>query len=433
MSQTKKALKKIASGEEYKTLVEAVEEANYEAISSSYRQILELLEEEKRKRRKQIESLPRKNKEETWQKFLSAFDLATKRILPLWHQINSELQKRKVMEGEVFGFGSKGDPLVKTPEGRIVVLRDSRLKEGERVRFKVVSEGEKIGFGKVFELTPDSLYFIFTQDVRERLRNSLNLAKDRFKACLESLNEGQLPDLKEPLKGLEEVEKLASELHGEERERIIGQVLGYRKRLLKAAGTKLMFDLISQEEEKEIENFYQHEQEQKTKALSAPGLFRRHTFEAVKRELFIGDKLQRYSEVLKEMEERLDSMDSALELLEFKSRIKEAYPKAKRYLEKMDQLFDSLVKKTKQVTDSLAEKGVSEPEEIRSAIKDAFSEKTLLAEFRKVFRSAEEFFALRGALLELRKRVGNPDSSLSEAAIRPYLRLKVSQAFKDKD
>lgn len=431
MSQTKRILKEIASSEDYQALATAMERVDYEAMFASYRRISQLLSEGKRKIEESLQNLPVQNRDEHRDKFLRAFELATERMLPLWHQLNSELIKKKVMEGEVFDFGKKGDPLVKRPEGTIVVLPGSKLEKGERVRFRVVQEAEKLNFGQVFDLNPQSFYLLITEEAREKIRNSLALIGDRLKTSQQPWNEGSLSELGELLQKLEEIKKLSSKLQAEDRERVAAQVAKHRKRLLQGASMRLMSDFTSQQEEREIENFYQDSHQEKTKALLALGLFRRHTYEATREKLFLGDSPEGYTEVLSQMENKVDSMDSAIELLKLKSAIDEVYPKAKGYFEKMDRLFENLTQRAKQVADVLSNKEVVDPEEVYRTIKNAFSEEVLFLELRKAFRSSKEFLSLRGAFTELNRWLRNQETISSEAAFRPYLHHKVLQAFGD--
>lgn len=431
MSQTKRILKEIASSEDYQALATAMERVDYEAMFASYRRISQLLSEGKRKIEESLQNLPVQNRDEHRDKFLRAFELATERMLPLWHQLNSELIKKKVMEGEVFDFGKKGDPLVKRPEGTIVVLPGSKLEKGERVRFRVVQEAEKLNFGQVFDLNPQSFYLLITEEAREKIRNSLALIGDRLKTSQQPWNEGSLSELGELLQKLEEIKKLSSKLQAEDRERVAAQVAKHRKRLLQGVSMRLMFDFTSQQEEREIENFYQDSHQEKTKALLALGLFRRHTYEATREKLFLGDSPEGYTEVLSQMENKVDSMDSAVELMKLKSAIDEVYPKAKGYFEKMDRLFENLTQRAKQVADVLSNKEVVDPEEVYRTIKNAFSEEVLFLELRKAFRSSKEFLSLRGAFTELNRWLRNQETLSSEAAFRPYLHHKVLQAFGD--
>lgn len=426
MSQTTKLLKEIASGEEYKALAAAMERADYEATLEPYLRVSSLLEEKRREAEERLASLPMGNREKTRQDFVQAFSLAIPKVLPVFHQISSELARRRIGEGEVLGSGRKGDPLVRTPEGRVIVLTGapSPLKEGERVRFTVVREAEKMGFGKVFEFTPQTFYSVLTEDIREKIRNSFVSIRGRWK----SLNQDSFAGLGELLRELGEVEKLASGLKTGEREEIAARAQEHKKRLLDSAATGLMFASISGEEEKETAAFYPDE-EQRSKALAAVGLFRHHRYEAVKRELFWGDNLRNYGEVLAQVEGNIDSMDSAMKSLEFRSAVREAYPRARKYVRKMDQLFQSLEERAREMAEGLAKDGVDEPEKIQSAIRDAFSGEALLSELRKVFSRPEEFFTLREALVELKQKMGDPEIAAAEALFKPYLRHKVSPAF----
>ena len=123
MSQTRKTLKKIASTDQYQALVTAVKEADYETIVSSYIKLSQLLEEAEREIEGKIQSLPRRNKGEDYKRFRTAFAARIRMVLPQWYWVDSELRERGVVEGEVFGFGSKGDPIVRTAEGRVVALK----------------------------------------------------------------------------------------------------------------------------------------------------------------------------------------------------------------------------------------------------------------------------------------------------------------------
>ncbi|MFC1860813.1 hypothetical protein ACFLYL_00835 [Chloroflexota bacterium] len=427
MSQTKTVLKQIASGEEYQTLTTAIEEGNYEAICKSYLRIGELLKEAQKDIEAKIESLPRRNKDEERQKFQEAFDIRARTVLSQWYWVESELRERKVMEGTVIGVGGKGDPLVRSSEGRIVVVTGAELQEGEKVIFRITGESEKVDFGVVFELTPESFYDILTQESQRALRNALGSFNNRLRAFLQDTS--HLHELGDLLHELEEIKKLTAKLQPEEKDRVMTQVMQYRSRLLNHACVNLMFDHISQEEVNEIEAFYQGDEQQKAEALSAPGLFRRQTHEAIKKELFSGDEIRGYSDVLSQLEEDIDSMHSAMEVMQFKTKIEDAYPGAKRYLENMDRLFGRLVEKSRQVAFTLTENTTSDINDIHSAIRDAFSGENLMSEFRRIFRNPSEFTSMRGALEELWTRFSESDGTVTEAAFKPYLRQKMEQAF----
>lgn len=428
MSNTTKILKEIAASEEYKALADAIEQAEYETVCSAYSSILKKIDSGKEMIQKGFENLPPRSRGEHKGKFQQSFYLAVERLLPLWHQLDQALAKSGVMEGEVFGFGKKGDPLVRTPGGSLVALRSTGLEEGSQVKFVVVHEGEKISIGKVFELNPHSFYTLLTQEPRERIKRSLASVEDQLKDRQWYLDEDYFIRIKEILSELDEVREMLSNFNPRERERVIAQVQEYRKRLLYDVSVRLMFDFLSQQEEKAIEDFYRNGNEEKEKALSALGLFRRHTYEAAEKFLQ-NDNPEEYGQSLDNIDEEIDSMDSAIKLLDFKAAIDRAYPKAKSYLEKMDRLFDRLTKRVWQVTDSLPETGPVEAEEIHQAVKNTFNEDALFIELRKSFRSSSEFFSLRGAFNELNKKLGDQESILAEAAFRAYLDHIIPRAF----
>ena len=123
----------------------------------------------------------------------------------------------------------------------------------------------------------------------------------------------------------------------------------------------------------------------------------------------------------------MDSMDSALKLMDFEAKIDEVYPAARKYLERMDRFFQMLTQKANQLADNLSE---SSEYEIQRIIEGAFSEQVLSAELNQVFRSPDEFFSLRRALAELRARLDETESITAEAALEPYLRKTISVAIK---
>lgn len=428
MSNTKKILKEIASGVEYKELADAIEQADYDVIFDSYMRISNLINSGKEKIEKGIESLPVRSRVERLDKFRQSFDLAVERTLPLWYQLNQTLTKRQIMEGEVFGFGKKGDPLVRTPGGTLVALRGSKLEEGSRVRFIVEHKGEKISIGRVFDLNPQAFYTLITQESRDAIKRSLAAIEDLLKTGQELLKEGSFSQLGELLVELEEVKNLPPTFKPEERERIIAQALRYRNRLIYDIGVRSMYNFLSQKEEKEIEEFYHDRLEEKNKALSALGLFRYHTYEAAEK-LVIDDKPEEYGQALSEIEDEIDSMESAMKLMDHKAAIDRAYPKAKSYIKKMKRIFDRLTRSVGQVVDALPEGGIVEPEEIQLAIKNAFNDDTLFVELRKAFRTSQEFLSQRGAFSELIRKLGDEESIAAETAFRSYLNHKISQAF----
>ncbi|MBM4400949.1 MAG: hypothetical protein FJ045_03255 [Crenarchaeota archaeon] len=425
MSQTSKLLKRIASSEEYRALEAGVKSIDPQAVFNSYTQISKLMEEAEAEALEKIKNLPRQDKEPDLQQFRSAFDSRSRTMIPQWYGIEAELKKRKIMNGKVSGVGSKGDPLVKTSEGRVVVIAGATLKEGEKVRFIVVSEGDKVDFGRVFELTPDTFYSILTQDKRDEVRNSFNSIKGKVDHYLRSRDANQVSELSQLLKELEGFREFASQLTGEEKERNLAWVTTQRKGLLKVSMPRLVFDFLSKQEGKEIEK--QGDSQQIARAMSAPGLLRYQAHLALKTQLLGGEKPKGYSELVDKLQQDMGSMDSALKLMDFEAKIDEVYPAARRYLERMDRFFQRLAQKANQLADSLSE---SKDYEIQRVIEEVFSGQALSAELKQVFRSPDEFFSLRRALAELRARLGDTESILAEAALESYLRQTMNVAIK---
>ncbi len=429
MSQAKNTLKKIASSEEYRNLEAAIKELNAQAIFSSYVSISGLLEEAEKEILENIQKLPRRNKDLDLQQFRSAFAARTLTMLPGWHWVDAELKRQKIMEGKVFGLGTKGDPLVKTQEGKVVVVSGATLKEGDKVRFKVITEGPKISFGRVVELTPETFYLILTEDIREGIRNSLSTLGERINTHAQSTAENKLAELSQLLQELEGVRENAAKLGETERAAITSRVQFYRNRLLKTSLGKFVLDFLTRREEKEITDYCQGDQQQIAKALSSPGLFRYQAHVSVKAALLAGDKPKGYGETVNELEKNLNSMDAALQLMDFKAKIDGIYPMAKSYLERIDRLFGRISVKAEQLVASLAEGKAHDASEIQAAIEEAFSPAALATEIRGVFRSLGEFFELREALTEMRGMLGDAESKSNEAILEPYLRGIVASAF----
>jgi hypothetical protein len=433
VSQTTKALKVIASGEDYGALAAAIESVNYEAMFSSYMGISELLEKDKQRIEEGIKNLPVQNRQEHQDKFQRAFELAIRRILPLWHELDSQLKSGLAMtntlEGEVFGSGKKGDPLVKTPEGVIVVLTGSKLEIGERVRFRVVQQTDRLSFGRALDLNAQSFYMLITQEAREKVRDSLALIGQRLSMVEGICDEDSVPDMGEILRDLRDAMSLSTPLQAEERKRIAAQVSRHRKTLLFNTGVRLMYDSISKREEMEIEGFYRDGDEQRSKALMALGLFRRCTYDAARQQLFRGGEPEGYAEILNEMSDKLDSMDSAVEYMEFKSAVDDVYPRAKEYIDKMDRVFSDLDDRLRRLIDALSHEDVADPGQLRLAIEEAFSEELLFAELRRAFRTSKNFLSSRGTFMELNRKLKNEEALSAEAAFKPYLHHKISQVF----
>lgn len=432
MSHTSKTLKSIAMGEDYKALVTAIEKGDYQTLYDSYMRVAKLLEEAEKQIQDKIESLPRRNKDEDREKFRTAFQLRSKTTLPQWHWLKSEINKQKITEAQVIGLGKKGDPLAKTPEGRIVVLSGSQAKEGDKVTIRVMTGGEKLDFGSVFELTPESFYFILNSDTLQQVRDSLDSMRERVEHYLGNINECHLAKLGELLVELEKVRELSPKLQEGERERVIAKIMAYRKRLLNSSMEKLVFEYLASEEEKEIRDIYKNDEQQIASALSAPGLLRRQSYEAIKGGLFTGEELRGYSEVLDKMGGTLDTMSSAIAFMDFKAGFEGVKPKLQTYIEKMDRLVSGLLFRSRQLTRTLVNDETSSTEGLESKVKEAFSAGVLASELRRAFRNTEEYLDLRGAFLTFKEKLGDKEAVAAETAIRPYLRQKMAQVFGNK-
>ncbi len=431
MSQASKALNKIAASEEYKALDEAIKAANWETMAKSYVRLGGLMEEEKKQILEKINSLPRQNKDEDCEKFQAAFAIRASITLPQWYWLDSQLKEAGVMEGEVFGFGTLGDPLVRTREGRVVVIRGNTLEKGAKIRFKVVTEGPKLDFGRLIELTPEYFSSLLNREARTGIKKSFDAVEECLKNRSIELNESGLSQLSELLKGLEEARELANKLEAVEREATVARILAYRKRLLNEYGVKLAFEFMSREETREIVEACQGDGQQVASALAASGFFRYQAHQALRARLLTGEGLKGYSEILKNLESKVDSMDAALELMEFQSGVEKVSPSAKAYLERIDRLFDRLNRKAREVALAIAEGRISS-QDINSAIREAFSGAALGVELRRTFRSAGEFAALRGALADLMTMLGDSAGIAAESAIKPYLTRKIASAFEEK-
>jgi len=433
MSQTSKVIKDIATGEVYTQLTTAIEQNDYKSMYEAYVQIDAQLEEGKGKIEEGIDNLPVRNIREHREKFLKSFEQATVRMLPLWHQIRRQLEKgmesNGVLEGEIFGAGKKGDSLVKAPDGAVVVLGGSKIEPGKRVKFTIMQEAGKVKFGRIFNLEPQNFYLTVTQETRDKTRAMLASIEDAVATFHERLQEDPWPELGKLLEDLEEIKSLTSSLQTEERRRIFNQISRHRRTLIHQSGTRFMFKYIAEREESEIEEFYQDGQEERDRALAALGLFRRYTYDSVKQEILSGEKPEGYIEIVSQMNEEVDSMDSAMRLLDFETAMEEVHPRAKGYLERMDRFFENLAQKARRVTETLAEKGITDHEEIRQAIETAFTPEVLLRELRYTFKGSRDFISSRKAFLELNRMLRNEEAVAAESTFRPYLNHKVQQAF----
>lgn len=431
MSQVKKILKRIAVSDEYKNLVDAIEKGDCANILSSYEQVSNLIDKMEEEVKSGIEKLARRNKGEEYQKFQLAFAQRAITALPQWHWLSSELKKRNIMRGEVIDFGRKGDPLVKTAEGRVVVISGATLKKGEKIWFKVIAQGEKFDFGKVFELTPDLFYFILTQDTQEKIRNSFTSIQGLISKCLERREKIELTELSGLLRQLEDIRNLVSEskLREEDKKEVISKVLEYRRKLLKAAIPKLAFQFLSQFEENAINELCSNNKQQVSKALSSLRLLCYETHNLIKAKLISNEWLKRYQEIVEKLEKNLNSMATVIKLLELKAEIKELYPLAEEYIQKMDRFFQNLSERAVTVSLTLAEDRVYDIENIYSVIKNTFSITQVCSELRKVFNSSEEFFTLRGALSKLIRKLEGTQDIWDDGILKPYINQIVTLAF----
>lgn len=407
-------------------MIKAIESADYEAIASNYQQLSKLIEEKKKYILEQIESLPRQNMEENRQQFLNAYSTRLDTTLPQWYRLNSLINEQKITEGDIIDTGSKGDPIVKTPEGKTVIISGIKAEKGTRIKYKITSQGAKVDFGRFIDMNADFFYTLLNQDALGNIQSSFNSVDAYLKTGPEKFTPEVLREL---LTNLETTREIANNLKLEEKERINGKVLAYRKILLTDYGIKLAIDFIAHKEENEIAELSNGDAQKLALALSSPGLFRRQTFQVLKNELFAGNKLRGYDEILSNMESNLDSMDVALKLMEFKTDVEELEPQVRAFLGKMDELFMRLNNKALNTIYAIAEDKVVNISEIQGKVENAFSELFLDAELKKVFRSPNEFFTLREALAKLRAALGNNNSLPSESAIKPYLKQKIKMAF----
>ncbi len=427
MSQTSKTLKKIASSEEYKSLATAVEQSDYETVFTAYNQVAALLEEARREVRQKIDALPRENRDEDYHRFQQAFISRCKTELSQWHRIDSELKRQKVMEGEIFGLGSRGDPMAKTSGGRVVIIRGADLKEGDKVTFRIVAEGGKVDFAHPLELNPSSLYRLLNQDTWDNIGERLNSVRESLKGGLRG--EDKLEELSQALNQLEEVKPLAADLKDEDKEKTLSKVSFYRKRLLATCMESLALEFISRREEEDIRQLCQSDAQAEERALKAPGLFRCQAHRDLKARLQSKSDPQDYGAALDEMQANLDSMGAALEMLDFKDKIERLRPTAYKYLEKMDGLFRGLSQEATRLAVRLGEGDICQADDIRTEVEKAFSTEALCAHMRQAFRKAEEFRYLRGALDDLINQTGDGSVKNEEAALKPYLDRITEAAF----
>lgn len=429
MSHTAKTLKSIANGEEYKALCTAIETRDYQTLYNAYTKLTQLLVDAEQEIAGKIENLPRRNKDEDRQKFQAAFAFRSRTAVPQWHWLKSEIQKQNILDGVVVSMGKKGDPMTRTPDGRLVVLTGSQAKEGDKITFTVVSEGLKIDFGKQFELTPDAFYFLLNQEVNQQVRDSLDEVQKKLESFPGDNDDDNLSMMDEILKTLEEVKELAPKLLDIERERILNRIATYRRRLLSPIVEKLALDAVNQEEEKAIKELCNGDEGQAAMALAAPGLYRLVTLKTFKEQLFDGEQLRDYDTMLREKEKNMDTMESALKFEELKAGFSNLVPKARLYVDRMERLQQRIQVKARQLINTVVDDKSSNAEAVLGKIGEAFSEKALGNELRRVFRSPEEFFDARGATMDLKTKMGDTQCAAAEAVLKPYLRQRVNQVF----
>ncbi len=352
---------------------------------------------------------------------MAAFAAHQVTVLPQWHWLDSLLKEQRIFEGEVIGFGSKGDPLAKTSEGKIVVLAGSALAKGAWVMFQVTGQTRNVDFGKVFKLTSDGLYRIISRDMLGRIGTSLDSVKERIHKCPARPDEDGFNKLSELLTALEGVRELALRLRAGHRKKSLDRIIAYRKMLLNESGVNLIFELLSREEEMEIRESCQGNEHRVALALSAPGLLRYQAHEALKAGLFAGEDLRMCVEIQEKLRDEPYSLDTALELAELKWRTERVYPVAKSYMEKMDALYARFQIRAREVSSVIAEDRICSVEDMRRTFQQAFSDAYVATELRQVFQSLDEYHSLRAGLAELRSVLGDEKSMAAESALQPYL------------
>jgi predicted RNA-binding protein with TRAM domain len=308
MSQASKAIKEIAAGQEYTSLVQATEKSDYEAITNAYRQLANLLEEKKKAILEQIDSLPKQNAEENRQQFLTAFTQRMESSLPQFYKLFKLISEQKIAEGEVFDTGSKGDPIIRTPDGKTVIVSGVKAEKGVRIKYKVTNEGQKFDFARAVELNADFFYTMLNQEITGRIQEAFNAVEARMRSGTQEITPNSLNEL---LAGLEKARETACGLKTAEQEQTNGRILALRKRLLGDYGIRLAFDFIAREEEKEIRTLYAGDEQKASLALAAPGIFRRQGYYAFKNGLFAGRNLKGKEEIQKTLESNVETMDSA--------------------------------------------------------------------------------------------------------------------------
>lgn len=433
MSQVDKILKGISASEEYKALAAAIDKNDYEAIGKAYSQVAVLLADGKKQVLEKLQALPRRNKEQERLNFEAAYSRRLSSDVPAWHRISSLLKEKGVAEGEVYATGKKGDPLVRSSEGRLVVVSGSTAQPGTKVLYRVETKGDKLDFGREVKLDADFFYVLLNGDTLDATRKTLDGLEARTRAVFAQAGKLDVQELSQLLTGLDGVKNSSDKLRESEKVKYLGRVHFLRRRLLDDWVARSIFDFLASEEEREIAELCLPDEQAKERAMSAPGLFRRQAHEALKEQLLAGQEIKGYSDALTELEKNLDSMDAALKLMEFKSGIDEAVPLAKQYVERMDRVFDSIKRRARRVAAAMAENGIYSAQDIDAAIREEFSGSALCSELRAAFRSAQDFNEMRDALTKLQAMLSNKESAALESAIKPYLTRKTGLAFRSRN
>ncbi|MDO8473286.1 MAG: hypothetical protein Q7T05_05645 [Dehalococcoidia bacterium] len=429
MSQVDKILKNIASSEDYKALAASVEKNEYESIGKSFSQVAAQMAESKKQVIEKLQALPRHNRDDEQRNFEAAFARRIDTDLPAWHKINALLKEKGASEGVVYATGKKGDPLVRSADGRLVVVAGSKALPGSKVLYRVETKSEKMDFAREVQLDADYFYMLLNGDTLDAIRKSLDALDARLKAFAEMNGQDSVSELAQLLKELNDVRESAEQLRASEKGKYLSRIQILRRKLLADWVARSIFDFLSREEEKEITQACNQDEHSLSSAMSAPGLFRRKSHEGLKAELFAGKELRGYTDALNEMEKGLDSMNAAIQLMEFKAGIEEMVPLAQRYVERMDILFDNLNRKSRRVALAMSENGSFAEADIDSAIRSEFSGPALCSDLRAAFRSPDDFYAMREAVAKLRSMMGNKECTTVESAIKPYLVVKTTMAF----
>lgn len=420
MSQATQALKHIAAQPVYQNLAKAIQTTDYDNMFQYYAPVSELIEKTQAEILDRIRALPR-NTDKDCNRFQAAFSNDIVTLLPEWHWLDSIFKEQYVFDGEVVSFGSKGDPLVKTSHDKVVVLMDSSPARGTKVKLEIIRQGRKVDYGRVFELTPDNLYRIISQNTLNKIALSLEHVEDGISSYSPHAAEDRLSSLSELLTVLHEVREMAIRLRKEEREKALLRVMEYRKRLLRLRGADLVFELLSQKEETEILELYQGDEQQLAISLSAPGLLCYRAYQTLKTDIFAGKELRQVVEIRKKMENEPQSLEIALELAELKWRTESVYPIAMDYIRGMDELYHRFRETVMKVALAIAEEEIYHAEDIREKMERQFSDEYISTQLREVFRNREEFYHLRGGMAELKAVMGDDKSIAVESALKPYL------------